>query len=121
MPEFIKVSSTGTFFSLSIKYKEILDMVIADIAVMPLRPYGCEEEMYKIVDECIELAKKSGLKYEIGANSTTIEGDLDDVFELSKKIHLLPFELGCERVITIVRVDQKKGGITIDEKLQHHR
>ena len=55
-------------------------MVLGDIAVMPLRPYGSEEEMYRVVDECIELIKKSGLKYEIGANSTTVEGDLDKVF-----------------------------------------
>ena len=96
-------------------------MVIADIAVMPLRPLGSEEEMYKIVDACIALIEKSGLKYEIGANSTTVEGDLDEVFELGKKVHLLPFELGCERVITIFRVDQKKGGITIDEKLKNHK
>lgn len=36
-------------------------MVLGDIAVMPLRPYGSEEEMYRVVDECIELIKKSGL------------------------------------------------------------
>ncbi len=96
-------------------------MVIADIAVMPLRPYGSEEEMYKVVDACINLIEKSGLKSELGANSTTVEGELDDVFELCKKVHQLPFELGCERVITIFRVDQKKGGITIDEKLKNHR
>lgn len=96
-------------------------MVIADIAVMPLRPYGSEDEMYKVVDACIELIENSGLKYEIGANSTTVEGDLDDVFELGKKVHQLPFELGCERVITIFRVDQKQGGITIDEKLKNHK
>ena len=78
--------------------KESIVMVLGDIAVMPLRPYGTEEEMYKVVDECIELIKKSGLKYEIGANSTTVEGDLDRVFDLAKKVHLVPFELGCERL-----------------------
>ncbi|EQE04778.1 hypothetical protein QAS_2049 [Clostridioides difficile CD9] len=42
-------------------------MVIADIAVMPLRPYKGEEEMYKVVDACIAEIEKSGLKCEIGA------------------------------------------------------
>lgn len=96
-------------------------MVICDVAVMPLRPYGCEEEMYKVVDACIEAAKSSGLKFEVGANSTTIEGELDEVFELAKKMHSIPFELGVERVITIFRIDEKKGGISIDEKLKNHR
>ena len=96
-------------------------MVLADIAVMPLRPYGCEDEMYRVVDECIRLIKDSGLRYEIGANSTTVQGDLDKVFDLAKRVHLVPFDLGCERVITIFRIDQKKGGLSIDEKLKNHR
>lgn len=96
-------------------------MVLADIAVMPLRPYGSEEEMYKVVDACIDLIKSSGMKYEIGANSTVVEGEFEDVVELFKKVHKLPFDLNCERVITIFRVDQKNTGLTIDEKLKHHR
>lgn len=96
-------------------------MVLADIAVMPLRPYGSEEETYKVVDACIELIKSSGMRFEIGANSTVVEGELDEVFELCKAVHLLPFELNCERVITIFRVDQKNTGLTIDEKLKNHR
>ena len=34
-------------------------MVIADVAVMPLRPYTGEDEMYKVVDACIEKIKES--------------------------------------------------------------
>lgn len=96
-------------------------MVIADVAVMPLRPYAGEEEMYKVVDACIEAIEKSGLKFEVGANSTTIEGDFDEVFDLIKIIHKIPFNLGCERVITVARVDEKAGGITINDKLKNHR
>lgn len=96
-------------------------MVIADVAVMPLRPYTGEEEMYKVVDKAIFEIEKSGLKYEIGAMSTTIEGEFDEVFELLKKVHKIPFNLGCERVITVARIDEKAGGITIDDKLKNHR
>ena len=69
-------------------------MIIADIAVVPLRPYKGEEEMYKVVDACIEIIQKA---------------------------HKLPFELGCERVITTVRIDEKFGGLTINDKLKNHR
>ncbi|MDR1773421.1 MAG: MTH1187 family thiamine-binding protein [Clostridioides sp.] len=96
-------------------------MIIADIAVMPLRPFEGEEQMYKVVDECIEVIKQSGLKYEIGAMSTTVEGDCDEVFDLVKKVHKVPFSLNCERVITVVRFDEKDGGLTIDDKLRNHR
>ena len=96
-------------------------MIIADVAVMPLRPYTGEDEMYKVVDACIEKIKKSGLKYEIGAMSTTFEGEFDEVFDLLKTVHKIPFQLGCERVITVARIDEKAGGVTIENKLRNHR
>ena len=96
-------------------------MVIADVAVMPLRPYTGEDEMHKVVHACIEKIKESGLKYELGAMSTTFEGEFEEVFDLIKIIHKIPFQLGCERVITVARVDEKAGGLTIENKLRNHR
>lgn len=96
-------------------------MVIADIAVMPLIPCVSEDEMYKVVDKVIEYIEQSGLKYEIGAMSTTIEGEFDKVLEVVKTAHNIPFDLGIERVVTVVRFDEKSGGISIDEKLKNHR
>ena len=77
--------------------------------------------MYKVVDACIEKIKESGLKYEIGAMSTTFEGEFDEVFDLLKTVHKIPFQLGCERVITVARIDEKAGGLTIENKLRNHR
>lgn len=96
-------------------------MVIADVAVMPLLPAKDEDQMYAYVDKVIDYIKKSGLKYEIGAMSTTIEGEYDEVFDLLKVIHRIPFNSGCTRVITVIRIDEKIGGLTIDEKLKNHK
>ena len=96
-------------------------MVVADITVFPLIPAISEDEVYKVVDAAIEYIKNSGLQYEIGAMSTTVQGEFDEVFDLIKKVHKIPFDLGIERVITIARVDEKVGGLTIDEKLKNHR
>jgi len=96
-------------------------MVIADLTVMPLIPAISEEEVYKVVDVAIDYIKNSGLEYEIGAMSTTVQGEFDDVFEVIKKVHKIPFDLGIERVITMVRIDEKVGGLTINEKLKNHR
>ncbi|MFD3158471.1 MTH1187 family thiamine-binding protein [Haloimpatiens sp. FM7330] len=95
-------------------------MVIADVAVMPLVPAATEDEVYECVDKVIHYIEQSGLKYEIGAMSTTIEGEYEKVFDLIKTIHRIPFDNGFERVITVVRIDEKKGGITIKEKLKNH-
>ena len=50
-----------------------------------------------------------------------VKGVNGEVFEIIKKAHKLPFELGCERVITTVRIDEKFGGLTINDKLKNHR
>ena len=73
------------------------------------------------MSDSIEKIKKSGLKYEIGAMSTTFEGEFDEVFDLLKTVHKIPFQLGCERVITVARIDEKAGGLTIENKLRNHR
>ena len=53
--------------------------------------------------------------------STTFEGEFDEVFDLLKTVHKIPFQLGCERVITVARIDEKAGGLTIENKLRNHR
>ena len=86
--------------------------------------FSCKKIMLNInllYDACIEKIKKSGLKYEIGAMSTTFEGEFDEVFDLLKTVHKIPFQLGCERVITVARIDEKAGGLTIENKLRNHR
>lgn len=96
-------------------------MVIVDIVVMLLRFYKGEEEMYKVVDVCIVEIEKSGFKCEIGVMSIIVEGDFDEVFELLKKVYKIFFNFGCERVIIVVRVDEKVGGLIIDEKFRNYR
>ena len=51
----------------------------------------------------------------------TLGARVPRVPEIIKKAHKLPFELGCERVITTVRIDEKFGGLTINDKLKNHR
>jgi uncharacterized protein YqgV (UPF0045/DUF77 family) len=72
-----------------------MSMVIADIAVMPLIPCVTEDEMYKVVDKVIEYIEHTGLKYEVGAMSTTLEGDFDEVMEVVKRAHKI-FPLSLE-------------------------
>lgn len=96
-------------------------MVVADISVVPLVPVESEEEMYDCVDQVIEHIKESGLNYEVGANSTTIEGEYEEVFAVAKEIHRLPFQEGFERVVTTIRIDEKKSDLSIEEKTGKHR
>lgn len=93
-------------------------MAIAEFTVIPMVE---ESRINEIVETVIEAIKDSGLKFEVGANGTTIEGDLDKLFEIIKKSHNIAKDLGSGRVFTIIKIDDKVGGITIEEKISKFR
>jgi uncharacterized protein (TIGR00106 family) len=93
-------------------------MAIAEFTVLPVVE---ESRVNKIVEKAINIVKNSGLKYEVEANSTTVEGELNDLFDVIKKAHILARDSGSGRVITIIKIDDKKSGITIEEKVKKFR
>lgn len=89
-------------------------MVVAEFSVVPvvegtLRPY---------VGAALEVVKQSGLKYEVGAMATTIEGDYERVMEVISDARKAVFAAGAGRVITSIKIDEREGGLTIDGKLE---
>ncbi len=93
-------------------------MAIADIAVIP----EGVNDIYKAVDRAIDVIKSSGLKYEVDAMSTTIEGSLDDILNLVKRIHEEMFKYGASGILTNLRVQESKVyPTTIEEKTSKHR
>ncbi len=93
-------------------------MAIAEFSVLPVVP---EEQVNEIVEKAIQVVIDSGLKYEVEANSTTVEGDLEQLLDVIKRAHIVAREQGSGRVITIIKIDDKKGGITIKEKVKKFR
>ena len=93
-------------------------MAIAEFTVLPVVE---ESRVNKIVEKAINIVKNSGLKYEVEANSTTVEGELNDLFDVIKKAHIVARDSGSGRVITIIKIDDKKSGITIEEKVKKFR
>ncbi len=93
-------------------------MAIAEFTVLPVVE---EKRVNEIVEKAIRVVKNSGLKYEVEANSTTVEGELDELFDVIKKAHLIARDEGSGRVITIIKIDDKRAGITIEEKVRKFR
>lgn len=93
-------------------------MIVAELSIIPLagstmRPY---------VDAALDVIKRSGLKYEVGAMGTAIEGDLDAVLAVVKKAHEAVKSKGPERVITELRInDGPKGSCSISKELAGYR
>ncbi|WZL74474.1 MTH1187 family thiamine-binding protein [Clostridiaceae bacterium 35-E11] len=88
------------------------------LQVLPRVP---DEKIYPVVDEVIKLIQDSGFKYEVGPMETTIEGELDDLLEIVKKAQEICIQEGATRVLSVIKIDYKPEGVTMDEKISKYR
>ncbi len=70
------------------------------------RPVGTPEDRYKHVEAAIAVVQRSGLKFEVGALGTTVEGDPDELWPLARAVHEACIEAGAESVVSIVKFAQ---------------
>lgn len=80
-----------------------------------------EERLYEVVDRVIEYIESTGVKYEVGPMETTMEGNIDELLEIVKKSQEICLKEGAGRIISIVKIDYKKDGVTMKEKVGKYR
>ncbi|HUK67080.1 MAG TPA: MTH1187 family thiamine-binding protein [Anaeromyxobacteraceae bacterium] len=54
------------------------------------------------------LLDASGLKHELTAMGTIIEGDLDAILKVVRAMHEHPFREGAQRVSTFIKIDDRR-------------
>lgn len=84
-------------------------------------PIVKESEAYRVVDEVISMIQKSGVKYIVGPMETTMEGELDVLLEIVKRAQDICIREGASRVLSMVKIDYKPEGVTMDEKIYKYR
>ena len=82
-------------------------MAIAEISVVPL---GTKTpSVSKYVARAVKvLQKQKDVKYEITAMGTVVEGDLDKILGVVRKMHEGTFGEGVARVITTIKIDDRR-------------
>ncbi|MBN1041745.1 MULTISPECIES: thiamine-binding protein [Clostridium] len=88
------------------------------LQVVPSVP---EDMIYPVVDKVIEYIESTGVKYEVGPMETTMEGELEFLLEIVKKAQEICVEEGAARVISMIKIDYKRDGVTMDEKIKKYR
>jgi len=91
-----------------------MPIVNVSLQVLPSVP---QENIYPVVDKVIELIRDSGVKYIVGPMETTMEGEFDTLMEIVKKAQTVCCEAGARRVISVVKIDYRPEGVTIEEKI----
>ena len=79
-------------------------------------PAGTPDDPYRHIDAAIAVVQGSGLKYEVGALGTTVEGDPDEVWPLMRQVHEACLNAGAGGLVTVIKVEQasRVDGPTID-------
>jgi uncharacterized protein (TIGR00106 family) len=82
-------------------------MTIAEVSIVPLGTKTPSVSQY-VARAVKVLEQERGIKYELTAMGTIMEGDLDRILAVAKKMHEGTFGEGVVRVLTAVRIDDRR-------------
>lgn len=88
------------------------------LQVLPRVP---DKRIYQVVDEVIAYIDSTGINYEVGPMETTMEGEIDELLEIVKEAQEICVKQGATRVMSVVKIDYKPEGVTMDEKVGKYR
>ena len=94
-------------------------MVTAEFSVVGESTGGTRQE--ELVKLALMPVQRRGLSYEVEPLGTTVTGDIDDVFAAVQEAHELLVAEGVERLVTTLRIEDKRGGTSITDKLEGFR
>ena len=90
--------------------------VIADLSVVPI---GVGVSLSPYVAACEKILKDAGLKTQLHANGTNIEGEWNAVFDAIRRCHETVHEMGAPRITTVIKVGTRVDRLqTMENKVQ---
>ena len=92
--------------------------VVAEISVLPVGTGSAGVSHY--VAACLDVVKdRKDISYRLTPMGTILEGPLDIIIEVARKMHEVPFVKGAARVVTTLKIDERRDKAnTMDGKLK---
>jgi len=83
-------------------------MAILEISVVPIGTSSTS--LSNFVAGCLEELKHSrgDIRYELTAMGTIIEGELEEILAIARRMHEAPFNRGIKRVVTTIKIDDRR-------------
>ena len=82
-------------------------MALIEVGVIPLGTQTPSVSKY-VASAVKVLQDAKDVKYELTAMGTIIEGDLERLLSLAEKMHQAAFTAGAMRVVTIIKIDERR-------------
>jgi uncharacterized protein (TIGR00106 family) len=93
-------------------------MAMVEISVVPLGTLTPSVSRY-VAGAVKILQNEPGIKYELTAMGTVIEGDRQRLLSLADRMHQSAFDAGAKRVVTTITIDERVDKpVTINGKIQ---
>ncbi|ASK61020.1 hypothetical protein CFK37_01725 [Virgibacillus phasianinus] len=92
---------------------------LVSIQIIPKTKNG--EDVIPYVDAAIAVINESAVKYEVHPLETTMEGDLPELMAVIEKMNEKMVQLGCESIISQVKVFYKPNGASMNELTVKYR
>jgi uncharacterized protein (TIGR00106 family) len=81
-------------------------MPIVEVSVVPVGTGSTGVSRY--VRAAVDVVRKSGLEYSVSAMGTCLQGDWDSIFATVRQIHDTLAEMGCARLVTTMKIDDRR-------------
>jgi uncharacterized protein (TIGR00106 family) len=92
-------------------------MAIIDISVVPVGTATPSVSQY-VAGAVGLLQNEPDVKFQLTPMNTIIEGDLEHILALAQKMHESAFNAGVKRVVTTIRIDDRRDKpLTMEGKL----
>ncbi len=93
--------------------------VMVDLCVIPM---GVGVSVSRHVAACQKILRQAGLKHQMHAWGTNIEGDWDTVFAAIKQCHEAVHAMGAPRIVTTLKIGTRTDRVqTLEDKIQSVR
>ncbi|MBM4452546.1 MAG: MTH1187 family thiamine-binding protein [Chloroflexi bacterium] len=81
--------------------------VIAELSVVPVGTGDAGLSRY--VAACLDvLTRRKDVSYQLTPMGTVLEGSLDIILDVVRKMHEAPFGMGVQRVVTTIKIDERR-------------
>jgi len=81
-------------------------MAVMEINIVPLGTKTPSVSKY-IAEALQELEKEKGIKYTLTSMGTIVEGELDVLLRIAKRMHRSAFSGEVKRVVTTIKIDER--------------
>jgi len=81
-------------------------VAVVEVSITPLGTG--DAGVSRFVAGCLKVLHDAGLNYQLTPMGTVIEGDLDAILQVIRRMHETPFAAGAVRVSTLIKIDDRR-------------